>query len=137
MRTIASSCSSSNRCGLTARIASRSARTRDRSTVVTSKMASGGMFDSRLTDHVRNLPEVGQKHARFARRVLQLLGRRRERGAVAGEKGRLHPELLGRHEVLIDPRADVQDFLRANAFGFQHTECLKEEPLGRLAAAYV
>src|SRR5262245_15348407 len=118
MRTIASSCSSSNRCRLYARIAARSARTCDRSTVVTSKMASGGMLDSRLTDDVRDLPKVRQQHVRFGRVVLHLLSRSRERSTVAGEEGRLQPEFLSRQNSLIDPRADVEHLFRADPFGF-------------------
>src|SRR5262245_39111951 len=141
--TMAVSASISNRCGLTARIASASAMTRVKSTSDGLMMAGGGMAvlvecEAAIGsgNHLSNLAQFRQKHVWTMSGVLELVWRSFEGGPVSGIERRFHSQPLGRGNVAGQLRADVQHFVRANPFHGQGRQCRAEDRVRRLTGLY-
>src|SRR5262245_16485961 len=141
--TMAVSASISNRCGLTARIASASAMTRVKSTSDGLMMAGGGMTvlvecEAAIGsgNYLSNLAQFRQKHVWTMSGVLELVGRGLEGRSVPGIERRFHPQPLGRGDVAGQLRADVQYFVRANPLRGQGRQRRAEDRVRRLAGLY-
>ena len=68
-----------------------------------------------LSDDFRDLISLGHEQIGPICRIFELFRRCRQRHLVTREQSGLHAVMLGRGDVAIDPRADVQNILRLHA----------------------
>src|SRR5215471_10646924 len=105
---MALSCSISNRCGLTRRMASISATMRPKSRSTGLRCSWGGITVY-SADHVGNLAQIGQQDIRPCGGFLELRARRLEGSLVACEQPCPHAKPARGRNVEGCPRTDVQD----------------------------